>query len=187
MPAHDDNDGSRLPWPGVALGVLVLAAATALGVGPVEDGLREAAAAAAAAAPAPAPVPAVMTPPPAADASAATAAAPPRPPVSGPARVETEGDAVVFYFAGGSAELPSGAAEALSTVVMGVAAGKKAVIGSVAGDAAEDLPKRRALAVQGVLTALGIGPDKLELRPHAASGEGGGDTPQARRVDVTLE
>ena len=75
------------------------------------------------------------------------------------------------------------AAIALGGVVMGVAAGKKAVIGSLA----DALPTQRALAVQGALTALGIGPDKIELRPQPAAAEASGDTPQARRVEVTLE
>jgi outer membrane protein OmpA-like peptidoglycan-associated protein len=100
--------------------------------------------------------------------------------------VATEGGAVAFYFTRGSADLPLGSAEALAEVVKGVAAGKKAVIQSAqdrAEDPAADLSQRRALAVQGVLTALGIGPDKLELRPPAA--DGGDALP--RRVTVTLE
>ena len=171
MPAHDEHNCARCAWPGVALGVLVLAAATALGLGPVESGLRDA-----------------VTPPPAPDAAAPAAYTAPKAvaaavPTFDTARAQAEGEAVAFYFAGGSAELPADAATALGGVVMGVAAGKKAVIGSLA----DALPTQRALAVQGALTALGIGPDKIELRPQPAAAEASGDTPQARRVEVTLE
>ncbi|MDR0275699.1 MAG: OmpA family protein [Burkholderiaceae bacterium] len=180
MPAnHHDSNSSRIAWPGVALGAILLAVAVALGVGPVESGLREAT---------------VMTPPPDLEPGAAANLFPKSVAdvfVSEAAHVETEGEAVAFYFANGSAELPEGAAEALGGIVMGVAAGKKAVIGSeqgsLANDPAGDLPRQRALAVQSALTALGIGPDKLELRPKPAAAAGSADTPQARRVEVTLE
>jgi len=176
MPTYDEHNSARCAWPGVALGVLVLAAATALGLGPVESGLRAAAAADAA-----------VTPPPAPDAAAPAADIAPKAvavvPTFDTAHVQAEGEAVAFYFASDSVQLPAGAAEALSTVVMGVAAGKKAVIGSLANE----LPRQRALVVQGVLTVLGIGPDKIELRPQPAAAEASGDTPEARRVEVTLE
>ncbi len=107
------------------------------------------------------------------------------------ASVRVEGEVVKFYFASGKAELAAGAPEALGEIVKGVAAGRKAVISGyhdATGDAArnEELAKQRALAVQGALTALGIGEDKIELRKPEV-GTASGSNAEARRVEVTLQ
>ena len=107
------------------------------------------------------------------------------------ASVRVENGVVKFYFASASAELASGAKEALGDVVKGVAAGKKAVISGyhdATGDLAknQELAKLRAMAVRDTLAALGIGDDKLELRKPVATAADGANA-QARRVEVTLE
>lgn len=107
------------------------------------------------------------------------------------ASIRTENGVVKFYFASGSAELASGAKEALGDVVMGVAAGKKAVISGyhdATGDLAknQELAKLRAMAVRDTLAALGIGEDKMELKkPEQTTATG--NNAEARRVEVTLE
>ncbi len=105
--------------------------------------------------------------------------------------IRVENGVVKFYFGSGSADLAPGAAEALGDVVMGVAAGKKAVISGyhdATGDPAknEELAKQRALAVRGALSALGIGDDKLELKKPVVTTADGSNA-EARRVEVTLE
>ena len=83
------------------------------------------------------------------------------------------------------------AKEALADVVMGVAAGKKAVVSGfhdTTGDPAknEELAKQRAIAVRDTLAALGIGPDKVELKkPEVTTATG--SNAEARRVEVRLE
>jgi outer membrane protein OmpA-like peptidoglycan-associated protein len=107
------------------------------------------------------------------------------------ASVVVDNGVVKFYFASGSAELAAGAKEALADVVMGVAAGKKAVISGfhdTTGDPAknEELAKQRAIAVQDTLAALGIGADKMELKkPEVTTATG--SNAEARRVEVRLE
>ncbi|MFT4195443.1 OmpA family protein [Ottowia sp.] len=107
------------------------------------------------------------------------------------ASVRVEEGVVKFYFASGSAELATGAKEALADVVMGVAAGRKAVISGyhdTTGDPArnEELAKQRAIAVRDTLAALGIGEDKLELKkPEVTTATG--SNAEARRVEVRLE
>jgi outer membrane protein OmpA-like peptidoglycan-associated protein len=107
------------------------------------------------------------------------------------ASVWVDDGVVKFYFASGSTELAAGAREALADVVMGVAAGKKAVISGyhdATGDPAqnEELARQRALAVRDALTSLGIGEDKIELRKPEETTAAGSNA-EARRVEVRLE
>ena len=183
----NEKDKPRRPWPHVALGAIVLLIALELGAGPVAGNLDDAAATV----PVCGPDAAEATTPP------ASAAAPAREAVFVPVPetayvTATESGAVAFYFADGSAQLPAGAADALAEVVKGVATGKKAVVlgapGSANDLAADELSQQRMLAVQGALTALGIGPDKLELRrPPAAAASSASSAAPPRRVEVMLE
>jgi len=107
------------------------------------------------------------------------------------ASVVVENGLVSFYFASGSAELATGAKEALADVVMGVATGKKAVISGfhdTTGDPVknEELAKQRAFAVRDTLAALGIGEDKMELKKPEVTTASGSNA-EARRVEVRLE
>ncbi len=127
-----------------------------------------------------------------ASAKAAPAAAMMAPALAIPdgASIRTEDGVVKFYFATGSAELATGANEALVDVVAGVINGRKAVISGfhdTTGDAAinEELAKKRAETVQQVLLALGVPADKLDLEKPAES-TGTGSNAQARRVEVKL-
>ncbi|MFV0681107.1 OmpA family protein [Ottowia sp.] len=107
------------------------------------------------------------------------------------AAVRVEDGIVKFYFVSGKADLATGAQEALGDVVMGVAAGKRAIISGyhdVTGDMAQNeaLAKLRAEAVRDTLVALGIGEDKMELRKPDTTAATGSNA-EARRVEVTLE
>ena len=106
------------------------------------------------------------------------------------ASVRVVNGTVIFYFATASADLATGANEALAAVVQGIGAGKKAVISGFhdsTGDPTknEELAKQRALTVQQVLLALGVPADRVELRkPEVTAGTG--SNAQARRVEVKL-
>ena len=112
--------------------------------------------------------------------------------------VRVEVEVVKFYFASGKTELAPGAEEALGSVVRGVAAGQTAVIRSFHGDTGdtgdaaqnEALAHQRAVAVRDALVSLGIGEDKLHLRPSevmASSTGAAGVSPESRRVEVRLQ
>lgn len=112
-------------------------------------------------------------------------------PIPEGASVRVEGGIVLFYFASGSAELATGANEALVLVVQGVAAGRKAVVSGfhdTTGDAAinEELAKKRALTVHQVLVTLGVPAERVELRKPAVT-TGSGSNARARRVEVSLD
>jgi outer membrane protein OmpA-like peptidoglycan-associated protein len=98
---------------------------------------------------------------------------------------------VKFYFETGKADLAGGAADALGSVVKGVADGKKAVISGyhdATGDPAvnAELAKQRAFKVRDTLKDLGVPEDKVELKkPEQLTGTG--PDAEARRVEVRLE
>ena len=106
------------------------------------------------------------------------------------ARVVVENGVVKFYFASAKAELAAGANEALADVVAGVKGGKRAVISGYhdATGGAElnaELAKKRALAVQAALSALGVAEEKVELKkPEQLQADG--SNAEARRVEVIL-
>jgi K(+)-stimulated pyrophosphate-energized sodium pump len=98
---------------------------------------------------------------------------------------------VKFYFETGKSDLAGGAADALASVVKGVAEGKKAVISGyhdATGDPAAnaELAKQRAFKVRDTLKELGVAEDKVELKkPEQLTGTG--PNAEARRVEVTLQ
>ena len=174
-----DDDYQGVLWP-VLFGLLLLVIALVIGIAIFRTAKP---------AVAPAMVPATAAASAAGMALGAAAASAPT--LGDSASVLIENGVVKFYFASGSAELAAGAKEALADVVMGVAAGKKAVISGfhdVTGDPAqnEELAKQRAIAVRDTLAALGIGDDKLELKkPEVTTADG--SNAAARRVEVRLE
>ncbi|MES2669695.1 MAG: OmpA family protein [Pseudomonadota bacterium] len=97
-----------------------------------------------------------------------------------------------IYFATGSADLPTDAAATLDRVLMtlkGSMESKATISGyhDLSGDPArnEALAKERAQAVQNALVDAGIAKDRIELKkPQATSG---GNTDEARRVEVTVQ
>jgi len=106
------------------------------------------------------------------------------------ASIQVEGEVVKFFFAIDKADLPDGAATALSSVIKGVAAGKKAVISGYhdsTGDPVknDELAKQRAFAVRDALKVAGVDESKIELKkPEQVSAGAWAD---ARRVEVTLQ
>ena len=106
------------------------------------------------------------------------------------ARVVVENGVVKFYFASASAELATGANEALADAVAGVKSGKRAVISGY-HDATgnlernQELAKKRAQAVQAALIALGAEAAKVELQKPQQT-EASGSNARARRVEVIL-
>lgn len=106
------------------------------------------------------------------------------------ARVVVVNGVVKFYFASAKADLAAGANEALADVVAGVQGGKRAVISGYhdATGSAElnaELAKKRALAVQAALAALGVAEDKVELKKPEQM-QANGSNAEARRVEVIL-
>lgn len=155
------NDESQGVVFGVVFGAVVLVLALIFGVIQYQHGVKQAAA----------------------DAPAATDA--------DAASVIVENGVVKFFFASDKAELAAGANEALSAVVAGVAAGKKALVSGfhdASGDAAKnaELAKLRAFVVRDALVQLGVAQDRVELKkPEETTGTG--SAAQARRVEVSLE
>ena len=105
------------------------------------------------------------------------------------ASVKVDGGVVKFFFAIGKAELAKDGALALTDILVGVKAGKKAVISGyvdATGDAAKnaEIAKQRAFAVRDLLKSSGVADDKIELKkPEDIKAGAGAD---ARRVEVTL-
>ena len=97
---------------------------------------------------------------------------------------------VKFYFATGSAQLATGAEQALEEVVKAVSNGKKVSISGYhdsTGNALANakLAKQRANAVVAALVKLGVAKDKLEVKkPESALADG--PAAEARRVEVTV-
>ena len=106
------------------------------------------------------------------------------------AGIRTQEGVVVFYFASGSTDLPAVAAEALTPIIGGVGAGRKARISGfhdATGNAEinAELAQRRAQAVRDVLTGLGVPTGQVLMqKPESSLGTGG--NAQARRVEVRL-
>ena len=105
------------------------------------------------------------------------------------ASVKVEGGVVKFFFASGKADLAKDGAQALTDIVAGVKAGKKAVISGyvdATGDPAKnaEIAKQRAFAVRDLLKATGVAEDKIELKKPEDIKAGTGA--EARRVEVTL-
>jgi outer membrane protein OmpA-like peptidoglycan-associated protein len=109
---------------------------------------------------------------------------------AGAAAVVVEGGVVKFFFASGKAELPAGGPQALTDVIAGAKAGKKASISGYVdstgnADQNKELAKQRAFAVRDLLTASGVANDQIELvKPEDIQA---GTGAQARRVEVTLK
>jgi K(+)-stimulated pyrophosphate-energized sodium pump len=107
------------------------------------------------------------------------------------ARIQVDPGMVKFYFDSGKSDLAGGAADALVSVVKGVADGKKAVISGyhdATGDpvANAELAKQRAFKVADTLKSIGVPEDKIELKkPEQLTGPG--PNAEARRVEVRLE
>lgn len=104
--------------------------------------------------------------------------------------VRVDDGVVKFFFATGKATLANGANEALATIVDGAATGKRVqvsgyhdAIGDVAVNA--ELAKKRALAVQAALRALGVAQAQIELSKPAQTLANGSNA-EARRVEVIL-
>lgn len=107
------------------------------------------------------------------------------------ASVMVEYGVVKFYFASGSANLAGGAADALGDVTQAAKGGKKVLIagfhdskGNALANA--DLARRRSLAVQKALLALGV-PDRQITLQKPQQMAGSGMDAEARRVEITLQ
>jgi outer membrane protein OmpA-like peptidoglycan-associated protein len=107
------------------------------------------------------------------------------------ASVMVEYGVVKFYFASGSANLAGGAADALGGVTQAAKGGKKVLVagfhdskGNALANA--DLARRRSLAVQKALLALGV-PDRQIILQKAQQTAGSGIDAEARRVEITLQ
>ena len=107
------------------------------------------------------------------------------------ARVLVEDGVVKFYFASGSAELASGANEAVADLLAAAAAGQSLVVSGfhdATGDAQKnaELAKQRAFAVRDFLQTAGVEAEKIELlKPEEMLADG--DNAQARRVEVKIK
>lgn len=106
------------------------------------------------------------------------------------ASVKVENGVVKFYFASGKADLATGAQAALADVVAAAAAGKSLAVSGfhdATGDAAQnaELAKQRALAVRDALQALGVAPEKIELKKPEETLATGANA-EARRVEVSV-
>ncbi|RZL91764.1 MAG: sodium-translocating pyrophosphatase [Variovorax sp.] len=133
---------------------------------------------------------AVTAPAPAAAPAPAPAAAPTAAPAND-ASIRIDGGVIKFYFATGSAELPTGASAALADTVK-AAQGSGRVLVSGYHDASGDpeknaeLAKQRAVAVSAALKLAGVADDKIELAKPAQT-EASGSPAEARRVEVKLQ
>jgi outer membrane protein OmpA-like peptidoglycan-associated protein len=107
------------------------------------------------------------------------------------ASVKVEQGVVKFYFASDSAELASGAGEALADMVKGAQSGRQLVISGfhdAVGNAAYNaaLARRRALAVRDALKKAGVDDRQIELKkPEQMAGSG--TDAEARRVEISLQ
>ncbi len=110
---------------------------------------------------------------------------------TGGAWVTVEDGVVKFYFASSSADLASGANEAVADVIAAVAAGQTLVVSGfhdATGDATQnaELAKQRAFAVRDLLQGLGVAADKIVLMKPAET-LADGDNMKARRVEVSIK
>jgi len=171
MSATQEDDGQTYLVLGLAVGVITLVLLLVMGVALSRGSSQPPSA------PVVAAIPATVSTP-----GAAT--------VPEGAGIRVDKGVVRFYFASGSTELPPGAAAALTPIIEGVGAGKKAQISGfhdATGDAAVNaaIAQRRAQAVRDVLTGLGVPPAQVDMRkPESAVGTGA--NAQARRVEVRV-
>ncbi len=117
--------------------------------------------------------------------------APAAPAADSAASIKIEGGVVKFYFASSSAEVPTGASEALADIVKNVQAGGHVVVSGfhdATGDAEKnaELAKQRAMAVGVALKTAGVPDDKVELVKPAQT-QGDGPPAEARRVEVKVQ
>lgn len=109
---------------------------------------------------------------------------------TGSAVVVVENGVVKFYFESGKFGLAEGGPKALTDIIAGVQAGKKALVSGYVdntGNAAQnkEIAKKRAFEVRDLLKSVGVPEDKIELiKPQDIQA---GSGPQARRVEVTLQ
>jgi outer membrane protein OmpA-like peptidoglycan-associated protein len=109
---------------------------------------------------------------------------------SGAAAVVVDNGVVKFYFASGKFDLAEGGPKALSDIIAGVQAGKKAIVSGYvdstgSAEQNKEISKKRAFAVRDLLKASGVAEDKIELKKPEDIQAGTGA--QARRVEVTLQ
>ena len=167
----------------IVIGVLALVMGAAL-YRPLVDAALDVAAAPPAAT-------AVTTPAPAAAATAPAPTGLSAQATSDAASVMVEYGVVKFYFASGSANLAGGAADALGDVTQAAKGGKQVLIagfhdskGNALANA--DLARRRSLAVQKALLALGVPHRQITLQKLQQMAGSGVDA-EARRVEITLQ
>jgi outer membrane protein OmpA-like peptidoglycan-associated protein len=109
---------------------------------------------------------------------------------AGAAAVVVDNGVVKFYFASGKFDLAEGGPKALTDIIAGVQAGKKAVVSGYvdstgSAEQNKEISKKRAFAVRDLLKASGVAEDKIELKKPEDIQAGTGA--QARRVEVTLQ
>jgi outer membrane protein OmpA-like peptidoglycan-associated protein len=109
---------------------------------------------------------------------------------SGAAAVVVDNGVVKFYFASGKFDLAEGGPKALTDIIAGVQAGKKAIVSGYvdstgSAEQNKEISKKRAFAVRDLLKASGVAEDKIELKKPEDIQAGTGA--QARRVEVTLQ
>jgi outer membrane protein OmpA-like peptidoglycan-associated protein len=109
---------------------------------------------------------------------------------AGKASVAVENGVVKFFFASGKFDLAAGGTQALSDIIVGVQAGKKAVISGYVDSSGnpeqnKEIAKQRAFAVRDLLKASGLTDAQIELKKPEDIQAGAGA--QARRVEVVLQ
>jgi outer membrane protein OmpA-like peptidoglycan-associated protein len=109
---------------------------------------------------------------------------------AGKASIAVENGVVKFFFASGKFDLAAGGTQALSDIIVGVQAGKKAVISGYVDSSGnpeqnKEIAKQRAFAVRDLLKASGLTDAQIELKKPEDIQAGAGA--QARRVEVVLQ
>jgi outer membrane protein OmpA-like peptidoglycan-associated protein len=109
---------------------------------------------------------------------------------AGKASIAVENGVVKFFFASGKFDLAAGGTQALSNIIVGVQAGKKAVISGYVDSTGspeqnKEIAKQRAFAVRDLLKASGLTDAQIELKKPEDIQAGAGA--QARRVEVVLQ
>ncbi|MGA8514385.1 MAG: OmpA family protein [Burkholderiaceae bacterium] len=109
---------------------------------------------------------------------------------AGKASVTVDNGVVKFFFASGKFDLAAGGTQALSDIIVGVQAGKKAVISGYVDSTGnpeqnKEIAKQRAFAVRDLLKASGLTDAQIELKKPEDIQAGAGA--QARRVEVVLQ
>jgi cytochrome c oxidase cbb3-type subunit III len=109
---------------------------------------------------------------------------------AGKASVAVDNGVVKFFFASGKFDLAAGGTQALSDIIAGVQAGKKAAISGYVDSTGnpeqnKEIAKQRAFAVRDLLKASGLTDAQIELKKPEDIQAGAGA--QARRVEVVLQ